>query len=256
MQESSNPAVGLVTEEAKCDESFEKSRCAEHSRRCAAFLMVAALTDAYAKIAWAERHINALVVAIDSGEHVDTRPVAPEDGLAYQHRHLLKILLPDVPADLAFIVADAIHNMRSALDYLMAALAHTNAKSRRYPTFPICDNEKSLAKRDAFKCVSRSAQKFMKSVQPYATGCQALWWLHRLDIIDKHRKLSILQHGPPQSVLIPPADGEGPGDWYMVPTYWIEEETGAPRQSVVDLLREMRDCVTGVLNRAAVELLS
>lgn len=215
-----------------------------------------ALADAYAKVAWAERHINALVTAIHSGERIDTRPVAPEDGLAYQHRHLLKILLPDVPTDLAFVVADAIHNMRSALDYLMAALILANGKSGHYPTFPICENERSLVKRDAVKNVSPAAQGFIKSVQSYATGCQALWWLHRLDIIDKHRKLSILQHGPPQSVLIPPADGEGPGDWYMLPTYWIEEETGAPRQSVVDLLHEMRDRVTAVLDRAAVELLS
>jgi hypothetical protein len=227
-----------------------------NERPIIAALMGGALTDAYSKVEWAERHIKVLMKAIDSGERAATRPLGPEDGPAFQHRHLLKTLPSDIPTDLALIAADAIHNMRSALDYLMAALALANGKSGGHPTFPICRNERLLMKRDALKSISLSAQAFIKSVQPYASGCHVLWWLHQLDVIDKHRRLSILQHGPPQLVLIPPANGEGPGDWYMLPTYWIEEETGAPRQSVVELLQEMRGCVIATLDRASAELFS
>jgi hypothetical protein len=97
------------------------------------------------------------------------------------------------------------------------------------------------------------ARGFIERQQPYLTGCDRLWWLHRLDIIDKHRKLSLLEHGPPETVFLTTNPSTGAGDLYMVPNYWIEEPSGAPRLSVVVLLEEMLRCATLVVDAAKEE---
>lgn len=155
---------------------------------------------------------------------------------------------------LAFIVADAIHNIRTALDYLMAALAAANGKGHKHPTFPICEDQAHLREHASMKLVSKAARDFIERQQSYRGGRSILWWLHRLDVIDKHRRLSILEHGPPESVFMETDASSGRGDWYMLPNYWIEEASAVPRRSVVVLLQEMRSCVTEILDAAKAKL--
>ncbi len=208
------------------------------------------LADAYAKLTWADVHVDRLVAEIGEVGEIPTRPVTAEDGLDYPYDHLRKILIPEIPGHLAFIVGDAVHNIRTALDYLMSALAFQNGKSGRHPTFPICESREQLEKHKSMRFVSPSARAFIESQCPYKGGCDVLWWLHRIDIIDKHRKLSLLEHGPPISVFVK-GRHSGRGAWYMTPNYWLEQDSGAPRQSVVDLIQEMRESVKGILDSAS-----
>jgi hypothetical protein len=211
------------------------------------------LADAYAKLAWSDVHIKALIAAITRVDESVTPPAATEDASAHPYDGLFRPLSAEIPTRLAFIVADAIHNMRIALDYLMSALAAANGNADMQPTFPVCQDEEHLRKHRSIKAVSKMARGFIERQQPYLTGCDRLWWLHRLDIIDKHRKLSLLEHGPPEAVFLTTNPSTGAGDWYMVPNYWIEEPSGAPRLSVVILLEEMLSCATLVVDAAKEE---
>ncbi|MGB8149613.1 MAG: hypothetical protein WCE97_00295, partial [Candidatus Cybelea sp.] len=76
------------------------------------------LADAYAKLSWADVHLDNLISEMRNVGQVPTRPVAAENGLEPPYEHLRKILVPEIPTRLAFIAADAIHNIRTALDYL------------------------------------------------------------------------------------------------------------------------------------------
>ena len=177
-----------------------------------------------------------------------------EDGLPHPYKHLRQILLPDVPESIAFIVADAIHNMRVALDYLMSELASQAGHARRHPTFPICHSKEAFESNQSRRYLDARAWEFIASLEPFKCGDDLLWWLHSIDRIDKHRRLSVIQHGPPVNHWI--KDDEAPGGRaiYLLPTYWLEESSGAPRRSVVELLLEMRERVADVLQKAEMQL--
>jgi hypothetical protein len=118
------------------------------------------LTDAYAKLSWADDHIDRLISEMRNVGEVPAQAVTAEDGLEPPYLHLRKILVPEIPTHLAFIAADAIHNIRIALDYLMAALTAQNGKVT-FPTFPICETQKQLRKRDEMNSVAPRARAFI-----------------------------------------------------------------------------------------------
>jgi len=212
------------------------------------------LSDAFAKLSWADVHIKKLLEEIRDAGEVPTQKVTAEDGLEPPYEHLRRILLPEVPTRLAFITADAIHNIRTALDYLMSALAAQNG-NRCHPTFPICESQMALRKNRSMRFVAFRARAFLRSVRPYKGGCDMLWWLHKIDIIDKHRKLNLLEHAPPSSVFVRDKRS-GQSTWYMEANYWLEQRSGAPRVPVVDLIKDMRKCVGDILSGAQAEFFS
>ena len=99
--------------------------------------------------------------------------------------------LPPIPADLKLIAGDAAHNLRIALDYLANELVRAAGFPTKNVYFPICESlEKYEADSDGkTKGMPESAKKWIAGRQPYGGGDDALWGLHRLDIIDKHRLL-------------------------------------------------------------------
>jgi hypothetical protein len=102
---------------------------------------------------------------------------------------------PDaLPADdVALIVGDALHNLRSSLDILWhGVIAHCDGSSSKYTRFPIRDTRDELIAplRGALKekQISAEIHDFMLNViKPYEAGNYPIWALDDLNIRDKHQ---------------------------------------------------------------------
>jgi hypothetical protein len=95
------------------------------------------------------------------------------------------------PDDLVLIVGDAVHNMRSALDYLISPFVF---KSTEHAKFIISAHEQAFKAAINGGLKSNSTSEFRQfladHVQPYGGGCgSVLFPLHKLDIADKHHLL-------------------------------------------------------------------
>ncbi|RXT52647.1 hypothetical protein B6S44_17960 [Bosea sp. Tri-44] len=101
-----------------------------------------------------------------------------------------------LPRALPLAIGDAVHNLRSGLDYLWSALerkANPDANDRR-STFPSHEEKENLvdlvSKRIAIKKAFPQAEAFIIDViKPYKTGNFKLWVLGKLNNVDKHRLL-------------------------------------------------------------------
>jgi hypothetical protein len=80
--------------------------------------------------------------------------------------------------------------LRAALDLLACALIRANGSQiKRRNGFPIAGTKK-LFESDAAKKtdgVSEATKRFIHRLKPYKSGCSALWQIHELDVIDKHK---------------------------------------------------------------------
>ena len=100
----------------------------------------------------------------------------------------------EVPLMIAVVAGDLMQNLRSALDHLAyrLVLAGTaGATPVRHVYFPIADSvEKYEEIKGSFLAgVRPEAIMAIDAVKPYWGGTDALWRLHKLNIIDKHRLL-------------------------------------------------------------------
>ena len=152
------------------------------------------------KLTWAEKHLNALEEAftafIQANPLAVTRNLDPERGL-----QVLRMELPSTrtPPDFSILAGYSVHDMRSALDWLICRLCeHEGAKDLNGVEFPIYDHP---PRNDRFEYKIRwlpnDVKEAIRLLQPYyveeryghGARSQMLWELHRLDITDKHRGL-------------------------------------------------------------------
>jgi hypothetical protein len=100
----------------------------------------------------------------------------------------------DPPEGLATIAGDAIHNLRSSLDLAICELiAHTGGQVTEDTAFPIVKEKSGLhAGLKRLKGASPGVPQAVRELEPYRDGNRALWRLHRLDIVDKHRLLVVV----------------------------------------------------------------
>lgn len=107
----------------------------------------------------------------------------------YRLKHLN--FLPDI----ALIVGDGIHNLRSALDHAWFELIGKLLPDRinKHTKFPIRNTIEELNaafKSHSIDTVHPGLSEFVRDdIKPYLTGNDMLVFLHDLDIIDKHRFL-------------------------------------------------------------------
>jgi hypothetical protein len=100
--------------------------------------------------------------------------------------------LRPIPPTFASIIGDAIHNLRSALDHLAWELVESNGGTGGDETyFPISKDARSFKATFQRKIqgASNDSMRLIKAMKPYQGGDDRFWWLHRLDIWDKHRVL-------------------------------------------------------------------
>ena len=96
---------------------------------------------------------------------------------------------------LSLLIGDGVHNLRAALDHMIWQLVITNGQSpTKRNEFPIFDSETGYMKgnRPKLNGISENAKCLIQGLKPYKGGDDALWLIHKIDIIDKHRYLNVL----------------------------------------------------------------
>jgi hypothetical protein len=176
----------------------------------------------WVKLRRARIHINEvhqLVKALDASMpwSVEKEPAEDPDSWAFRFR-----IQRQVPADLRAAAADAIANMRSALDYAAYELAERhigtlNSRQKKATAFPICEDKRTFDRyfseeekpwgQVRAKLYGRTERLALQCVQPFATGEEAralgvewstpakqellmdgAWALNTMWNIDKHRR--------------------------------------------------------------------
>ena len=100
----------------------------------------------------------------------------------------------DVPTQIADSVGDAVQNLRSARDYLayqLVAVGQGREGPFTYVYFPVFNSaaEYEAKKMGQVKGMRKNAVEVIDAICPYRGGADALWQLHQLNRIDKHRLL-------------------------------------------------------------------
>lgn len=100
----------------------------------------------------------------------------------------------DLP-DIALVVGDAFHNLKTVFDYVwletVTKLVPTAvSKYAKFPVYPsIVDLESALKTRHLDSLAPRLFNFILRDIKPYDGGDYAIWPIHKLDIMDKHRLL-------------------------------------------------------------------
>ncbi len=99
--------------------------------------------------------------------------------------------LKPIPPEFALIAGDAIHNYRAALDQLIwEIIGPLNPPSPKLVQFPFGENAKSFESVINTRQIQRAGKKVVQAIRdtkPYPEGNGELYWLHELDILDKHK---------------------------------------------------------------------
>lgn len=145
-----------------------------------------------AKIERAEEHIRDLKLEIEVFRKTEPYRVVGYDDLDAGERVVKLQVVAQPPPRLLAILGDAIHCLRSSLDYLVWQLVEANGGTPTDRTaFPISDTIEQFESGYLGKLegCSTDAIDLIQKLRPYKKGNYLLWGLHRLDIVDKHRLL-------------------------------------------------------------------
>lgn len=150
------------------------------------------LSDAKMKIERARAHLAELDEEIVGFSAPHLYKIIPEHDLRTGFVDIRLETMHDAKRSISAVIGDAVGNLRSALDYLMGAVAEKNGADRSSITFPFADDK------DGFEGQVRSARlklndelinRFIE-LQAYRGGLgNSLWIINKLRNIDKHRLL-------------------------------------------------------------------
>jgi hypothetical protein len=155
--------------------------------------MIALFRDARLKIDRAKKHISDLEADIVALEDTYTAKIEYHSGnnaqsVVHEFPNLETSL-----AGLSLIVGDAIHNLRSALDFAWYSTIrrHLPDKISESTKFPVRETRQNLeGTLHGIEVDTRCKRLFdciVSEIQPYKGGHNsAVWTLHNLDISDKH----------------------------------------------------------------------
>lgn len=147
----------------------------------------------FSKVLRAKKRIEDVQTALQV--FLDSRPyvIRYEDDPNLKKRHFYLASAQSVPIEIVSIVGDALHNLRSGLDYLAYQLVSTAGSTPDYKSaFPIANSATAYMTRrfrEKIECMRQDAINAIDAVKPYKGGNDVLWRLHELESIDKHRLL-------------------------------------------------------------------
>jgi hypothetical protein len=107
---------------------------------------------------------------------------------------------PDPAFSLSCVISDCIHNLRTALDYLVYELASRNGEPAIHSLFPICNTSntyhRQVAERDRLHNVPDKAQAIIESFQPYNARAgkrfsHPLYILNKLTSAERYQMLAL-----------------------------------------------------------------
>ncbi len=232
------------------------------------------LDGARLKVVRAKEHLDTLKLEIDSylnSKQYLITPIQNESGdWGIEHE-----ITGHPDPRFSAIIGDCLHNLRCALDYIMWEIAGTYAgrvliappRGTDKPYFPIYDSrlgfQKSLPALRKYKIPDPVISEF-EAVQAYNAGYEALWLLHSLVNVDKHRlpltvvgefdrielTVSRLVLGPKGPPPPPPYPGMFEPDVQTQATVFVTwQDLTMPREPVEKTLEDMVKRVSTVVPR-------
>lgn len=149
------------------------------------------------KIKRADKHIDELEGRINAFLSLEPPSVKFDDSPGKNTIHVT--LTNDPPNDLAPIIGDIFHNLRSSLDLVWNELIrHFGGGPSDYSRFPFHGNRDGLVSAlnsGPIEAVPQSVRNFiLNSVRPYKGGDDFLFAVHDLNIRDKHIALVPIVH--------------------------------------------------------------
>jgi hypothetical protein len=155
------------------------------------------LRGARMKLQRAEEHFGEL--ATDHQRFLDRNPyrvLRETDGRDHCFAWRVKIVEEPPLAKWASLVGECVHALRSALDHTAYELVRLKRSGAEFSEFPIFKDRGAWDAKHAKKLpgVDPKVLTQVKWLQPYRRGEQIdpLWVVHRLDILDKHRRLNVV----------------------------------------------------------------
>jgi len=146
------------------------------------------ISDAQAKVEWADKHIEDFKETIVGFQ--DTYPYkfdAKRDPETRQPVYYMTEIV-DVPQNAVLITGDVLQCLRTALDYLICAHSKKTTSLTAFPIFDPAKIGKTYLTGKIGEMLP-AAQKIVTDLKPYKGGNETLWKLHELNRIDKHRLL-------------------------------------------------------------------
>jgi hypothetical protein len=153
------------------------------------------------KLEQADRHINDVADQVrgffQTGRFIETFLEPDPDGL----RQIIKVrALKKLPFRIALTAADAISNMRSALDHLVQCLAIKNGGKIKGAAFPFAGDWKQVLEsktQQKISALSSEARQMILDLQPYPVsetepdkgGNNKLWAMNKLRNVDIHQMI-------------------------------------------------------------------
>jgi 3',5'-cyclic AMP phosphodiesterase CpdA len=162
-----------------------------------------------AKIERAKKHLRDLATEVLALENtaivvMDLDTGVPPHPITFLHKPIADTDIqnvPTLPIDVVSIAGDLVHNLRAALDHLAQQLALVGCpaltdKELRQIEFPIAETQAKYKtdKARKIKGMRPEAIEAIDRLKPYKGGNDALWRIHELDNIDKHRALFTMAH--------------------------------------------------------------
>jgi hypothetical protein len=155
------------------------------------------------KLSRAKQHIDDLEAAIIAFHRTNPYPIVTEDD-PQRGKRVVKVKgkPSPIPSAIPLIFGDAVHAIRSSLDYFAYAVAR-NPPDITKVAFPIW--RKGIPTAEKFQATASgkipgASEQLMQAIyalQPYLGGNgEQIWAIDQLDIIDKHRVLIVIDTYP------------------------------------------------------------
>ncbi len=143
--------------------------------------------DARSKAQWAKSHIYKLVGEYRALLDSELARLTVEDDFEPGQQRVKVVRITEFPPSIPLIVGDAVHNLRTAFDYIMVAI--TGRDRMALPVGKTRDD--IISKSEHYRTMEADmpdlARFVVDVIQPYQRGQFLLWELSELDRIDKHR---------------------------------------------------------------------
>jgi hypothetical protein len=195
------------------------------------------LHHARAKLDWANKHIenfNRLIATLPSA-YTSSIEMNPETGGEFIKYDLVN--RDKLFTECALVIGDALHNLRSALDYAWAATIKKIAPAgldnfSKFPIYESADKLKCALNGRKIGIISPTLYDLIISkIRPYDGGDDSLWCIHRLNILDKHRLLiPIIEYASIGGIEVEDERGDvsSGGTWGTAqkPPYYVDFKRG------------------------------
>jgi hypothetical protein len=159
------------------------------------------LRHAELKIARASEHLEAL--GIELRRFYDSEPYAITRYNVEGGKHVVRVQMKEVSDRTAILAGDFVHNLRCALDHTVFSLAvhATGTIPGKRLQWPVLETRNDKTLQQQTEGIPADAVTMIEALQPYHEGPDVafrknrLWQVHKLDVIDKHRRVAIGLHG-------------------------------------------------------------